>query len=405
MYNLSNHYENIYRYLRTIITDPRVLYLHPFGSTQPENIEIIRNDIDPPEVRGPLFIFFDQEPLNFAYNKNFFDYVKQNTQGPYVLVNTELNSAERDLICEEYGFVDVNYFFHIFAAHDWYRGHEYIPGIINPADRTLKKSFITFNRLTSGERIYRSLFINELYKNNLLESGHISYSKICPDGGSFDTNLLLGIENQQLDRELTNEAITNISLTPALRIDFTDQDYIPNQSMLLTPLDKLMESFIFVVTETCYWQTKTHLTEKIFKPIVLRMPFILVGCVNNLEYLRSYGFKTFGNFWDESYDTIADPISRMQAVTEILKDITTMSPEQQKDMLCDMQPILDHNYNLFNSPNFIKQEWEYLKSSLKNVAESFYLPPPYQLDVKTKQRIPLTPTPADPIPGTFVNPV
>ena len=227
MYNLSNHYENIYQYLRTIITDPRVLYLHPFGSTQPENIEIIRNDIDPPEVRGPLFIFFDQEPLNFAYNKNFFDYVKQNTQGPYVLVNTELNSAERDLICEEYGFVDVNYFFHIFAAHDWYRGHEYIPGIINPADRTLKKSFITFNRLTSGERIYRSLFINELYKNNLLESGHISYSKICPNGGSFDTNLLLGIENQQLDRELTNEAITNISLTPALRIDFTDQDYIP----------------------------------------------------------------------------------------------------------------------------------------------------------------------------------
>ena len=163
--------------------------------------------------------------------------------------------------------------------------------------------------------------------------------------------------------------------------------------MLLTPLDKLMESFIFVVTETCYWQTKTHLTEKIFKPIVLRMPFLLLGCARNLEYLRSYGFETFGDFWDESYDTIEDPVVRMQAVVEILKDIATMSVEQQRAMLQDMEPVLEHNYNLFNDPNFIKQEWINLKDNLKTVTESFYLDPPYSLDIKTKQRTPLSSTP------------
>ena len=388
MYNLSNHYENIYQYLQTIITDPRVLYLYPFGSTQPENIEIIRNDNNPPHRRGPLFIFFDQEPLNYSYNKNFFDYIVANTLGPYVLVNTERDSTERDRICEEYGFVDINYFFHIFAAHDWYRGHEYMPGLVPPMDRTLKKTYISFNRLTSNERIYRSLFINELHKADILDSGYVSFSRDCPDGGAFDDNLRLGIVNQNVDPAVVNEAINNINQLPELRIDFEGQ-HIPNQSMLLSPLDKLIESFIFVVTETCYWQQKTHLTEKIFKPIVLRMPFILVGCAHNLEYLRSYGFRTFSDFWDESYDAIDDPILRLQAIVNILKDIATMSPEQQRAMLCDMQPVLEHNYNLFNSPEFIKSEWKYLKQQLKNVSDTFQYPPPYSIDVKTGQRIPI----------------
>ena len=395
MYNLSNHYENIYQYLKTIIAYPRVAYLHPFGSTQPKNLEIIRNDVnppdqqDPPQVWGPLFICWDQEPLNYVYNKNFFDYLISNTQGPYVLVNTERNSKEKLRICEEYGFASIDYFFHIFAAHDWYRGHEYIPGIVSPVDRQLKKTYITFNRLTSNERIYRSLFINELYKNTLIESGYVSFSRDCPDGGSYVDNLRLGIENQQVDTALVEEAIANISQLPELRIDFEDHDYIPNQSMLLSPLDKLMESFIFVVTETCYWQQKTHLTEKIFKPIVLQMPFILVGCAHNLAYLRSYGFKTFSDFWDESYDSIEDPILRLQAITKILKDISTMSPTQQKAMLKDMIPILEHNYNLFNDPAFIKKEWEYLKQSLKEVADSYQIPAPYSVNVKTRQRMPI----------------
>lgn len=395
MYNLSNHYENLYQYLHTIIADPTVIYLHPFGSTKPENIEALRDDSDPPDRRdppkhrGPVFIFYDQEPLNYAYNRELFEYIKNNSKGPYVLVSTEQDSIEKNRICEEFGFVDINYFFHIFAAADWYRGHEYLTGIVQPIDRQLKKTYITFNRLTSNERIYRGLFVNELYKNNLLDHGYVSFSHTCPDGGSYDDNLRLGIENQKLNPAIVEKAIVNLGQIPDLRIDFEDKNYIPNQSMLLTPLDKLMESFVFVVTETCYWQSKTHLTEKIFKPIVLKMPFILVGCAHNLEYLRSYGFKTFSDFWDESYDTIEDPIERLKSVVEILRDLSTMDSEQQKSMLLDMQPILEHNYNLFNDPNFIRKEWEYLKDQLKQVADSFIVPPPYNLNLKTGQRTPI----------------
>ena len=119
------------------------------------------------------------------------------------------------------------------------------------------------------------------------------------------------------------------------------------------------------------------------------MPFILVGCANNLAYLRSYGFRTFGEFWDEGYDSVADPIERMRAIVKILKDISNLSSQQQKDLLSEMQPILDHNYQLFNDPNFIRREWQHLTNSLEDICQYYKFVPPYKLDLKTGQAIPL----------------
>lgn len=395
MYNLDNHYDNIYQYLKTIITDPRVIYLHPFGATKPENVEILRDDYYASNPRrGPLFIFHDQEPLNAVYNRPLFNYIKEKYVGPYILVNTEKLSVEKAKICDEYGFAHLDYFFHIFAAHDWFRGHQYLPNYVRPANRELKKTYISFNRLTSKERVYRSLLISELHKNKILDDGYVSFSKDCPDGGNYADNLKASINDQKINSKLIKETIKNIDGLPELRIDFVQDEYIPNQSMMLNPMEQLMESFLFLVTETCYWQEKTHLTEKIFKPIVLRMPFILVGCPRNLEYLRQYGFKTFGAYWDESYDEILDPIERLSAIAKILKKLSKLSSKEKHDMLCDMQPLLEHNYNRFNDPTFINGEWQHLKDALANIVQFYKFKPPYTIDVKTGQAIPITADPS-----------
>lgn len=393
MYNLSVHYENIYNYLRTIIADPRVAYLHPFGSTQPENIEVLRNDLDPPELRdpperiGPIFVFHDQEPIDFEYNRPLLEHMRLKMHSPYILVTTEVDSEDAEKIYREYPFAKLNYFFHIFAAADWFRGCEYLPGLIPPSKRQLEKTYISFNRLTSNRRIYRSLLVNELYKNNLLDSGYVSYSHHCPDDGAYDDNLRKGVPEYKFDPAYIEEAITNISQIPELRIDFPGQA-IPNQSMNLGPIDTLMKAFVYVVTETCFFQRKTHLTEKIFKPICLRMPFILTGCAYNLEYLHSYGFRTFSNFWDESYDSIEDPVLRLQAITKILKDLDALSKEEQQSMLIAMEPILDHNYNLFTK-DLVSIEWENLKAKLRNICKYYKFEFPYRPNNWLGQAIPL----------------
>jgi hypothetical protein len=162
--------------------------------------------------------------------------------------------------------------------------------------------------------------------------------------------------------------------------------------MLLTPTKELMSSFLFVVTETCYWQKKTHLTEKIFKPIALKMPFILLGCQGNLQYLRDYGFITFGDFWDEGYDAISDPIERMRAVTAILNKLKSLSEEDLMHMLISMQPILDHNYKLFTSGTVLRREWQHLIKGFHDISRFYEFDKPHSVDLNTRQAIPVAPS-------------
>jgi hypothetical protein len=152
-----------------------------------------------------------------------------------------------------------------------------------------------------------------------------------------------------------------------LRIDEKHSVNIPNGSQTIGPIEELMESFLHVVTETCFWETKDHLTEKIFKPIVARQPFVLLGCANNLKYLKSYGFKTFDSWWDESYDRIENPIERLQAVVKIINEICSMTTSELESMLRGMQYVLDYNYNWFYSKEFLDVVWNELTINLQDV--------------------------------------
>ena len=153
-------------------------------------------------------------------------------------------------------------------------------------------------------------------------------------------------------------------ITFPLRIDHKHDAFIKNGSQTLNAIPEMMESFLHVVTETCFWETKDHLTEKIFKPIVAQQPFVLLGCANNLAYLKRYGFKTFDAWWDESYDQITDPILRIQAVVKIINNICNMSNQDLQDILNQMQHVLQHNYDLFYNPKFVSDAWRELTHNL-----------------------------------------
>jgi hypothetical protein len=373
MYNIHSHYETLYNYLRTVVTDPRVLYLYPYGATQPENLEILANNgIFWAGDRGPMFVFYDQEPIYGEYNWKLFEHIEQNYMAPFILITTEKNSEMVEEFQRRFNWPVVYYFHHIFAAHDWFRGHDYDTTLIPPNQRKLEKKFITFNRITGSKRVYRSLFIAELISKNLLQHGYTSYDHVCPEGGTLYDNLQNGVKEGLYDQSIADNALKTIESIPLpLRIDYEDQTFIPSNGFVLGPSYFTQRSFCYVVTETCYWERKCHLTEKIFKPVVSRMPFILVGPAHNLEYFKSYGFKTFDRWWDESYDTIEDPILRIKAVGELLEKICEKSLEELELMLVEMQEILDYNYNLFYSKKFLDDAWTELTENLKIGASNF----------------------------------
>ena len=336
------------------------MYLHPFGSTQIENIEQLNSN------DGPVIFCYDQEPLLADYNRPLFQHIKDTYAGrAIVLLNTERTSQEKNQILDEFGFHDCNYFFHALAAADWYRGYQYAADLIAPTKRTIEKKYISFNRLTGGARAYRSFLVAELAKHNLLDQGYVSYSDVCPEHGHYEQQILCTVGERNVSADYVIRARYALDrIKYPLRID--NEGDIPNGSYIMGARQQLMSSFLHVVTETCYWEGKLHLTEKIFKPIVARQPFVLLGCAFNLRYLRSYGFKTFDSWWDESYDVVIDPVARLQAVVGIVREISAMSDQDLESMLQGMQHVLDYNYELFYSRRFVDSIWNELEENLKH---------------------------------------
>lgn len=375
MYNIHSHYENIFCALKDIVTHRRLLYLLPYGSTQPEHIESLSDELGhiPGVIKdGPLFIFYDQEPILGEFNYPLLEHVTQ-YNGPHILVTTEKNSETLDAIKSKYNIKTAYYFHHAFAASDWFRGYRYCTSIVPPAERKLVKKYITFNRITSGLRVYRSLFISELCRRGILDQGYVSYNDTCSENGyNYVRNLADARDSKLITHDTFLEACGTICQAPLpLRIDYQDQEFIPNHSFVLSAIEHTQESFCYVVTETCYWERKYHLTEKVFKPIVSQMPFILVGPAHNLKYLREYGFKTFSPWIDESYDDIEDPIDRMHAISRALEQICDCSTKELENILKEMTPVLEHNYNLFYSNQFLDCCWNELINNLQGAAQEF----------------------------------
>lgn len=130
-------------------------------------------------------------------------------------------------------------------------------------------------------------------------------------------------------------------------VNIKQQDHFPIQLPAnLNILKYYQDIFVDVVHETFVRGEVCFATEKTWRPIVARRPFITMGGLNHLENLRRLGFKTFNEFWDEGYDEYGMQ-HRVNEIAKLLDTISTWSVEKIQRTLQDMQPILEHNYNTF----------------------------------------------------------
>lgn len=87
--------------------------------------------------------------------------------------------------------------------------------------------------------------------------------------------------------------------------------------------------------------TPVFITEKTTKPLAFQHPFLVYGNANTLSTLRSWGFETFDNLWDESYDSMLEHQDRSTAITQILSQLEI----QPRD--AETQRRLHHNRDHF----------------------------------------------------------
>jgi len=164
--------ENFYYVLYTNLLKPTNIvgyYFHPFGSTNYH--DLVNTTFDIPEGKAHnlntrIAYFYDQEPL-------MEDLIKYHpiTFGKNITLfaNSEWSYYKKQF-CKENEFLDWYYFFHGFAALDWFRDYQYIPTVENKFTHV----FISLNGLVVKDRSYRLLLGSHLIDRNLLDKGIVS---------------------------------------------------------------------------------------------------------------------------------------------------------------------------------------------------------------------------------------
>jgi hypothetical protein len=117
------------------------------------------------------------------------------------------------------------------------------------------------------------------------------------------------------------------------------QRYFNSQWYNETYASMVVESEVYVGSK----HTPIFITEKTMKPMAFQHPLIVYGNYGTLKTLRDWGFETFDNLWDESYDQIVDTEQRRDAIIKLLNQLPTMSMDYDTETLQRIQ----HNHNHF----------------------------------------------------------
>lgn len=162
-------------------------------------------------------------------------------------------------------------------------------------------------------------------------------------------------DRQKLQSELTEinfyaadellDCTTFLKYCP-LTINESFDTYMIGPPEHLTILDHYHGFFVELVIETYVMGNTFFPTEKTIRPIIAKTPFIAMGPKNHLANLKNMGFKTFDQWWDESYD-YCEGVHRINEIKKVIKTIMSWSQEKLQQILTEMESTLEHNRNLY----------------------------------------------------------
>lgn len=221
---------------------------------------------------------------------------------------------------EPYTYIPINNFAY------WLYRYRHTPKV----NYNNEKLFLHYSRNLHTHRIAFTILLEN---ENLLDDSIYSFGKLSNYNFTKavqDYNLTKNINRFDFFKSLENKSSDYSNIieeNPAAEINISHYE----------------KTFLSIVSETIIDKDVCFFSEKIYKPLCVGHPFILIGSPYQLEYLRKLNYRTFNDFWDESYDTELDPSVRLRKIILILKQIKKMTKFELEDMRKEMESILIHN--------------------------------------------------------------
>lgn len=350
--------DRLYDYIESLCSDDIIIYRwFPHGSKNLSDLSQTKYVNIDQVLSLPIMVAHDQEPLDYDYfetqgyqklmHPNWYKYdsyvnfIKNvsavrckihiwNVHEKFLLCHSEKNSSELEKFNAD--FIGVYYWSHALIARDWFRFAEHDSSLHgNPTNYT--QDFLIYNRAWAGSREYRLKFAELLVNNNLINCSHVKFSPT--DNGLHYSQHNFKNSKFKIDNFSLETLIPENTFSPCASADYVANDY--------------NSAGIEVVLETIFDDQRMHLTEKILRPIACGKPFILASSPGALQYLRDYGFKTFDGLIDESYDTVADPVERLECIVREMTRISQLSVTEKSALFSKLNAIAEYNKTLFFS--------------------------------------------------------
>ena len=216
----------------------------------------------------------------------------------------------------------------------WLKEHQII------STTTPTKHFGNFISRTHWSRLWLATILNNYYRNMTIQTYNYDGT-----ADNYNPNNYVGLDdlvNHGCD--LLIEATEFISTCPQkLNVEIYPIQHPTNLNLI----PYYNDIFVDIVIETNVTGSSFLVTEKLWRPIIARRPFIVMSNPNYLGNLRKLGFRTFDQYWDEGYDSLREG-ARIQKIQEVLGMIANWSTVELIDKLVSMQEILEHNVKVFD---------------------------------------------------------
>ena len=220
-------------------------------------------------------------------------------------------------------------------------------GIIPTTDQHIKykttniDNIKLYNAFQKRSRPHRIWLFSKLYENNLLEAGINSMNSFSYRNSHY--------EGRTMDKSVYDSFINLLPLYPRSTLNDEFKNGFEGSLGDLFERDlnhqATLDTWVSVVSEASFAENTCFISEKSFKPIATMHPFIIYGNKHSLKYLRNLGYKTFSDFFDETYDEL-ESWDRLDAIIKLLLDINKMSTIEKLEWFSSMKEVLEYNFKI-----------------------------------------------------------
>lgn len=243
-------------------------------------------------------------------------------------------------------------------SHDRY-GIEYIPMCYLDVRQHIDGKYHVWN----GNKLFCAIYGRPLWHRLGLAAHLLEYhgNKSCVNlrGNYKDPDSRKLFEIQELFYQAPEQFRSFAKISNQLPLLLEQQDgYTPGVEDTIgftnQWLDLYLNVLIDIVTESYTSGNIFYPTEKTFRPMLMKKPFIAMAPKNFLIYLRQMGFRTFHDFWNEEYDGY-DSTNKFAHIINLIDNLAKKSTTELDQLYVNMQSVLDHNYNMLIDRTYMQK--------------------------------------------------